>query len=62
MDEISEKEINDWKKRIDEMSHIQMCELWRFAECGHPIFDSRYPIYNHFLEKYVFDAPRLISF
>jgi hypothetical protein len=29
--------------RINEMSHFDMCSLWRFAPAGHPYFDSMLP-------------------
>lgn len=29
--------------RINEMSHFDMCSLWRFAPSGHPYFDSTLP-------------------
>lgn len=29
--------------RINEMSHFDMCSLWRFAPLGHPYFDYTLP-------------------
>ena len=30
-------------KRINEMSHYDMCSMWRFAPAGHPYFDCTLP-------------------
>jgi len=34
--------------KINNMSHIEMCRLWRFAPSGHPYFDSTQPYYKIF--------------
>ena len=34
--------------RINQMTHHEMCQLWRFAEAGHPYFDRRLPFYEVF--------------
>ena len=47
---MSEKEqilINEIK-RINEMSHYEMCELWRFAPSGHIYFDNTLPYHKVF--------------
>lgn len=49
---MDEDTIESWKKIIDDMTHIQMCELWRFAPLGHPIFDIKLPLYDYFKKKY----------
>ena len=28
------------KNRIDGMSQLQLCRLWRFAKCDHPLFQG----------------------
>jgi len=45
---MTEKEINEWKLKIDKMSRFEMCRLWRFAPIGSPLFDKTTPVYNHF--------------
>jgi hypothetical protein len=42
--------------QINEMSHFEMCSLWRFAPSGHPFFNITLPyaevfqarLFNHF--------------
>jgi len=42
--------------KINNMTHMEMCRLWRFAPSGHPYFDKTLPyfkifknrLYNHF--------------
>lgn len=34
--------------KISEMSHFDMCALWRFSPSGHPYFDSSLPFYEVF--------------
>ena len=50
---MTETEIQEWKDKIDKMSHIEMCKLWRFAPAGHPVFRSNLPLFKYFDEKYV---------
>lgn len=33
-------------RQINEMSHEEMCSLWRFGECGHEFFDMKKPNLN----------------
>lgn len=54
MSDLTEHEINDWKKRIDNMSHEEMARLWRFAPSGHPVFRNDLPLFDYFKE--CFDA------
>lgn len=49
---MTEQEIIEWKERIDEMSHIAMAILWRFAPAGHPVFDSTLPLFRYFDERF----------
>ena len=48
MDQAEEIEI--WKKKIDEMSQVQMARLRRFAPVGHIVFNSTLPL-NEYFEK-----------
>ncbi len=45
---MTDEEIERWKKRIDEMSHVACARLWRFATTGHPIFDSTLPLFEYY--------------
>jgi hypothetical protein len=38
-------------EKINNMTHYQMCELWRFAPVGHPYFDRRLPYYEVFRKR-----------
>jgi hypothetical protein len=49
---MEEKEIEEWKKRIDEMSHLEMARIWRFAPLGHPAFDSNLPLFEIFKKRF----------
>jgi hypothetical protein len=44
--------IDEWKKKIDAMSHSEMASLWRFAPAGHPVFDSTLPLFNYFKTRF----------
>jgi len=37
---LTDAEIAVHKKRIDDMSQIEMANLWRYAQAGHPYFVS----------------------
>lgn len=50
--ELTEEQIADWMKRIDEMSHLDMASLWRFAPSGHPVFRSDLPLFAHFDKRF----------
>lgn len=41
-----------WNEYIDKLTHYEMCRLWRFAEPGHPVFNSSLPYYQRFMDKY----------
>jgi hypothetical protein len=41
-------------EEIQNMSHFEMCKLWRFAESGHEYFDSSKP-YSAIFMKRLFD-------
>lgn len=50
---MTENEINDWKKRIDELSHIELARLHRFAPSGHPVFNTaNIGLYDHFKKRF----------
>jgi len=49
---MTEKQINEWKKKIDSMSREEMARLWRFAPVGHPVFDGTLPLYDYFKKRF----------
>ena len=49
---MTDKEIQDWKDKIDGMDHAAMASLWRFAPSGHPCFDNRLPLFKYFQERF----------
>ena len=44
-------EIQKTIDKINQMSHYDMCELWRFAPSGHPYFDNTLPYHEVFKER-----------
>lgn len=38
--------------QIDNMSHLQMARLWRFAPVGHPFFETGSPVGDYFQERF----------
>lgn len=49
---MTDQQIEDAKKRIDDMSQTEMARLWRFAPSGHPFFDSDLPLFEHFQRRF----------
>jgi len=45
---MTNKEIKEYKAKIDLMSQTEMANLWRFAPLGSPYFDSSSPIHEYF--------------
>jgi len=37
---------SDMTRQINEMSHEEMCNLWRFGEYGHEFFNKKNPNQN----------------
>ena len=56
---MTEKEIQDGKNRIDNMSQLEMARLWRFAPPGHPYFDTKLPLYKHFKARFKGFTPEI---
>jgi hypothetical protein len=48
------KQIETEKKRIDAMTQLEMCRLYRFAPCGHPYFLTGTELHRYFRKR--FDA------
>ena len=47
-----EKEIQDWKTKIDGMGQVEMASLRRFARIGHPVFDNTLPLFEYFEARF----------
>jgi len=39
-------------KHINNLSHLDMARIYRFAESGHLYFDARYPYYDLFMKRF----------
>lgn len=48
---VSKEEHERRLKEIAEMSHFEMCRMWRFSPSGHPYFDSSLPYADIFKER-----------
>jgi len=46
------KEIQEWKDKIDAMSQEDMARLWRFAPSGHPCFIMDTPVTEYFAKRF----------
>lgn len=49
---MDEKEIQEWKDNIASMSQLEMARLQRFAPSGHPVFNSKLPLYEIFEKRF----------
>lgn len=49
---VSEQEIQEWKEKLQNMSQIEMARLFRFAPGGHPVFDTKLPLYEIFEKRF----------
>ena len=49
---MTEKEITDWKTKIDLMSQHGMAHFQRFAEPGHPIFQNDTELPDYFKKRF----------
>ena len=56
---MTEKEIQDWKDKIDKMSQTQMASLWRFSPSGHPVFNTTLPLFDYFQTKFKGFTPEI---
>ena len=45
------KTYEEMKAEIDQMTHEEMCRLWRYAAPGHPYFDSTNPISQYYKDR-----------
>lgn len=51
-DIINNNIIQEWKDKIDSMSHIELARLLRFAPNGHPVFNNQYPLYEYSQKRF----------
>ena len=42
----------DLIRQINEMSHEEMCNLWRFGGCGHPFFIKNSTLNDVFMKRF----------
>jgi len=50
---LTEKEIQEAIEHINNMTHIEMASMWRFAPSGHVYFDRQYPtIFDAFKTRF----------
>ena len=49
--EYTEEEIFSTKLQIANMSHVELCEIWRFAPKGHFYFDDKLPFAEFFKDR-----------
>lgn len=49
---ISAEEIQTEIQRINEMNHVQMAHLYRYAPSGHVFFNGNLPLYEAFMKRF----------
>ena len=49
---MTEQKIEQWKEKIGKMSQLEMARLFRFSPSGHPVFDSKYPLFEIFNKRF----------
>jgi hypothetical protein len=50
---LSEEEITKAIEHINNMTHIELASMWRFAPSGHIYFDKQYPqLYEAFKKRF----------
>ncbi len=52
MNVLSKEELDDWKRKITDMSRTDMARLRRFAPAGHPVFRADLPLYKLFEARF----------
>ncbi len=51
MENLTQEQIENWKKKIDKMSQVEMASFYRFTPPGHPIFTSIL-LFKYFQDKF----------
>ena len=49
---MTDQQIAEHTQQIASMSRYEMAELWRYAPAGHPYFDKRLPLHEHFKARF----------
>lgn len=49
---MEEKQIQEWKVKINNMPHKEMARLQRFAPAGHPVFNTKLPLWEIFDKRF----------
>ena len=50
---LTEEEIEQWKEKIDNMTHEELARMYRFERIGHPVFSSVYDdLYQYFENRF----------
>jgi hypothetical protein len=52
MNEMNEQTLKDWSDKINSMSRIEMARMWRYAPAGHPVFNSKLPLFEIFNKRF----------
>lgn len=50
--ELTLDQIQEWKDKIDNMSHLEMARMWRFSSVDHPVFSERYSLFKYFDSRF----------
>jgi hypothetical protein len=49
---MSPEEIEIEKEIINNLTHEELCRIWRFAPPSHPYFRKELPLFKYFNERY----------
>jgi len=49
---MTDEEIKKHKEDIDGMTREGMARLWRYAPSGHPYFNRKFPLWEHFDKRF----------
>jgi len=53
MPELSDTEVEEWKRRIYKMSHEELARLYRFAPSGDPLFVTGTELWECFRKRFI---------
>lgn len=51
-EKLTEKQIQEWRDKIGQMTHLEMGRLWRYSPAGHPVFRTDLPLYKWFKKRF----------
>ena len=49
---MSDAKVKEWLDKIETMSHVDCARLYRYAEPGHPVFNTTLPLYEVFMKRF----------